>query len=196
MNWSHSNVFLRLSVSYWVDELWCDDSNVFEHFLVSSKQCFWSGGDSYTARFLLWYSWGGNILTLICSYISVNDLIGTLFSFSFSLTHVFEMFSLISFFLVFYFCVFSICKCSQAWHGQWNGLREFWRKILIRVQKNHDSFGKMVWRIPSSYYVNINRNIRFEAILLRKKSVEPFQQIHYFIIPLWKNILHFVSRQS
>ena len=53
-----------------------------------------------------------------------------------------------NFFIFFYFCVFSICKCSQAWHGQWNGLRKFWRKILIRVQKNHDSFGKMVWRVP------------------------------------------------
>ena len=50
------------------------------------------------------------------------------------------------------------------------------KKIMIVLEKWFDEFP------ASSCYVNIDRNICFEAILLRKKSLEPFQQIHYFII--------------
>ena len=111
------------------------------------------------------------------------------------LSLVFEKKILLWFCSFVYFCVFSIYKCSQVWRGQWIGLRKFWRKILIPIQKKHDSFWIMVWRIASSWYVIINRNICFEADLLRKKSLEPFQQIHYFINLLWKPFFVF-SRQS
>ena len=96
----------------------------------------------------------------------------------------------------FYFCVFSIYKCSQVWRGQWIGLRKFWRKILIPVQKKHDSFWKMVWRIASSWYVIINRNICFEADLLRKKKSRALSTDSLLHQSTLKNILLFVSRQS
>ena len=50
----------------------------------------------------------------------MNDLIGTLFSFSFSLTHVFEMFSLLSFFQFFIF-VFS-ASANVHKRGMGNGM--------------------------------------------------------------------------